>query len=57
VEASNFYVTHPELHEALGRVFALVGERDSARVHLARTASAWSGGDAPYRARADRARQ
>jgi predicted Zn-dependent protease len=57
LEASNFYVTHPELHEALGRVFAAVGERDSARVHLARVAAAWSAGDPPYRARAALARQ
>ena len=54
LEASNYYVTHPELHEALGRAFVLAGQPDSARVHQAAVSAAWSSGDAPYRARAAR---
>jgi DNA-binding SARP family transcriptional activator/predicted Zn-dependent protease len=57
LEASNYYVTHPELHEALGRAFALTGQPDSARVHRAVVSAAWSSGDAPYRARAADARR
>ena len=56
LDGSNFYVTYSELNEAIGHVFATVGERDSARVHLARVRAAWSAGDPPYRERAGRAR-
>ena len=56
-EGSNFYVTHTELHEALGRAFAAVGERDSARVHYAAVTAAWGAGDTAYRQRALRIRE
>ncbi len=56
LDASNFYVTHTELHELLGQAWEAAGVRDSAVVHYGWVARAWSAGDAPYRARADTAR-
>jgi DNA-binding SARP family transcriptional activator len=57
LEGSNFYVTHTELHEALGRAFTAAGERDSARVHNAEVAAAWTASDAPFRQRAAHVRE
>lgn len=56
LDASNFYVTHTELHELLGQAWEAAGVRDSAVVHYTLVARAWSAGDPPYRARADNAR-
>ncbi|HEY0778323.1 MAG TPA: hypothetical protein VGD56_10205, partial [Gemmatirosa sp.] len=56
VEASNYYVTRPELHEWLARAFDATGARDSAAAHWARVAAAWRDADPPLRARAAVAR-
>jgi hypothetical protein len=56
LQASNYYVTHAELHEALAEAFEAAGEPDSARVHYAWVANAWRAADPPFRARAARAR-
>jgi tetratricopeptide (TPR) repeat protein len=52
IHASNTYVTQTEIHELLGAAFDAAGRPDSARVHLARAAAAWRGGDPPFAARA-----
>jgi tetratricopeptide (TPR) repeat protein len=56
LEASNTYVTHTELHEALGQTFEAVAQPDSAAVHYAYVVRAWASADAPFRARWERAR-
>lgn len=57
LQASNLYVTHAELHEALAEAYEAAGEPDSARAHFAWVANAWRAADAPFRARAMRARE
>lgn len=57
LQASNYYVTHTELQEALAMAHDAAGMRDSARVHWAWVANAWSGADPPFRERAARARE
>lgn len=56
LQASNYYVTRTEVHEALAQALEAAGERDSARVHHARVANAWRAADPPLRARAAAAR-
>ena len=56
LDASNFYVTHTELHEILAQAWDAAGVADSAATHYAIVAHAWSGGDPTFRARADSAR-
>jgi tetratricopeptide (TPR) repeat protein len=51
MEASSFYVTHTELHEALARAFEAAGEPDSARAHRAYVARTWARADPALRAR------
>lgn len=55
MQASNYYVTHAELHEALAQALEAAGDADSARVHYAWVARAWSRGDPAFRIRAERA--
>jgi tetratricopeptide (TPR) repeat protein len=57
LQASNYYVTRTELHEALAAAWDAAGVADSARVHWEWVARAWSAGDAPFRARAEAARR
>jgi predicted Zn-dependent protease len=57
LESNNYYVTHTELHEALGQAFDAAGQRDSAAAHYAWVAAAWSAGDAAFRQRAAAARR
>jgi predicted Zn-dependent protease len=56
LDASNFYVTHTELHDALGRAWALAGNADSAAVHYSYVARAWSKADPSFAARVDTVR-
>jgi tetratricopeptide (TPR) repeat protein len=56
LDASNFYITHTELHELLGQAWDAAGVGDSAATHYAMVARAWSAGDPPFRARAESAR-
>ncbi|CAN5680164.1 hypothetical protein BH23GEM3_BH23GEM3_06940 [soil metagenome] len=56
LEASNLYVTHTELHEALGRAFAAAGQPDSAAIHYRWVERAWADADPAFRARHDFAR-
>lgn len=51
LQASNYYVTHAELHEALARAFEMAGQRDSARVHHAWVENAWRFADPAFAAR------
>ena len=57
VDASNFYVTHTEVHALLAQAWDAAGRSDSAAVHHAWVARAWEHGDAPFRERAATARQ
>jgi tetratricopeptide (TPR) repeat protein len=57
LEATFFYATHTELHEALGRAFEAVGETDSAHVHLGRVVEAWQDADPEFRDRREDARR
>jgi len=56
LDASNFYVTHTELHEILAHAWDAAGVADSAATHYTLVAHAWGGGDPIFRARADSAR-
>jgi hypothetical protein len=56
LDASNFYITHTELHETLGEAWAAAGRADSAAAHLSFVARAWATGDPGFRARAAVAR-
>jgi predicted Zn-dependent protease len=56
LQASNYYVTHAELHDAMAQAFAAAGEVDSARTHFAWVARAWQRADSPFRERGNRAR-
>jgi predicted Zn-dependent protease len=57
VDASNFYVTHTEVHALLAQAWDAAGRADSATVHHAWVARAWERGDPPFRERAATARQ
>jgi tetratricopeptide (TPR) repeat protein len=57
LQASNLYVTHAELHEALAQAYEAAGAPDSARQHYAWVANAWRSADPPFRARAAQARR
>lgn len=56
LDGSGMYVTRTEVHEALGDAFRMAGEADSAAVHYQAVVHAWEHGDAPFAARASRAR-
>lgn len=56
LDASNLYVTRTELHELQARAFEAAGQPDSAAAHYRVVTDSWSAGDAPFRARADSAR-
>jgi predicted Zn-dependent protease len=56
VDGSNSYVTHTELHEALGQAFELAGQTDSARVHYRAVERAWRRADAQFSRRYEIAR-
>lgn len=45
VDGGNTYVTHTELHEALGRAFDAAGQADSAAAHWTAVERAWRGAD------------
>jgi DNA-binding SARP family transcriptional activator/tetratricopeptide (TPR) repeat protein len=51
LQASNLYVTHTELHEALGQAFDMAGQPDSATVHLCWAERARLNADPPFRSR------
>jgi DNA-binding SARP family transcriptional activator/TolB-like protein len=57
VDASNYYVTHTEIHEALAQAWESAGRTDSAAVHYAWVAKAWEHGDPPFARRAEEARR
>jgi tetratricopeptide (TPR) repeat protein len=57
LEASNYYVTQPELHALLAEAYEAAGEADSAAAQYAWVEHAWSSGDPGYRARAAGARE
>ena len=54
-DASNLYVTHTELHELLGDLFAASGARDSAAAEYRWVATAWARSDSDWRPRRERA--
>ncbi|HUQ80870.1 MAG TPA: BTAD domain-containing putative transcriptional regulator [Gemmatimonadaceae bacterium] len=54
-DGSNLYANRTELHEALADAWAAAGGADSARAHYRLVADAWANGDAPFKARAERA--
>ncbi len=56
LQASNTYVTHTELHEALAQAFEEHAQPDSAASHYAYVARAWAAADPPLRARGASAR-
>jgi tetratricopeptide (TPR) repeat protein len=56
-DGPDYFLTRTEVHEWLARAFEAVGQRDSAAVHYGKVADSWRNGDAPYRARAEAARQ
>ena len=51
IEGSNYYVTRAELHEMAGRIFAALGQGDSARTHYAFVVRAWSDAEPAFQAR------
>jgi DNA-binding SARP family transcriptional activator/tetratricopeptide (TPR) repeat protein len=57
VDASNYYVTHTDVHALLAKAWDAAGRADSAAVHHAWVARAWANADPPYAARADSARK
>ena len=57
VDASNYYVTHTEVHALLAQAWDAAGRADSAAVHHAWVARAWEHGDAPYAQQAAAARR
>jgi tetratricopeptide (TPR) repeat protein len=56
LEAGSFYVTFPDLHEAVGRSFEDAGQADSARVHYGRVLEAWKDADPEFHARREAVR-
>jgi hypothetical protein len=57
LEASNFYLSHTEMHERLARAFDGIGQLDSARVHYEWVAAAWQHADPQFGERVAYARQ
>ena len=57
VDASNYYVTHTEVHALLAQAWDAAGRPDSAAVHHAWVARGWEHGDAAYAHRAVLARR
>jgi DNA-binding SARP family transcriptional activator/tetratricopeptide (TPR) repeat protein len=57
VDASNYYVTHTEVHALLARAWDAAGRADSAAAHYAWVARAWEHGDPPFAQRAAEARR
>jgi tetratricopeptide (TPR) repeat protein len=57
LQASNYYVTHTELHEAMALALDAAGRPDEAGPHWRWVAKAWNDADAPFRERATRAKQ
>jgi DNA-binding SARP family transcriptional activator/tetratricopeptide (TPR) repeat protein len=57
LDASNYYITHTEIHELLAQAWDSAGRADSARVHYRWVANAWAKGDPPYAKRATEARR
>jgi tetratricopeptide (TPR) repeat protein len=55
LDASNLYITYPELHEVMALAWDAAGNSDSARVHWSAVASAWLQADPGFRARHERA--
>lgn len=56
IDASNLYVSRTELHERLAQAWDAAGNSDSAAVHYAWVAKAWSSPDAAFAPRAAAAR-
>jgi tetratricopeptide (TPR) repeat protein len=59
IEASNYYVTHTELHDLLGQAWDAVGDapaRDSAAAHFTQAARAWNRADPTFASRISRQR-
>jgi DNA-binding SARP family transcriptional activator/tetratricopeptide (TPR) repeat protein len=57
LDASNYYITHTEIHELLAQAWDSAGRADSARVHYRWVANAWAKGDPRYAKRAADARR
>lgn len=57
IEAQNLYVSRISIHELLAQAWDSAGGRDSAAVHYAAVARAWSAADPPLKARGDRCRE
>ncbi|HSM62189.1 MAG TPA: protein kinase [Longimicrobiales bacterium] len=51
LDASNFYVTHTELHELLAQAHDAAGQADSARVHYRWVVDAWTRAEPPFQPR------
>jgi len=57
VDASNYYVTHTQVHALLAQAWDALGRPDSAAAHHAWVARAWEHGDAQYAQQAEAARR
>jgi tetratricopeptide (TPR) repeat protein len=57
LEAGNFYSTHTEIREMLGRAWEMAGQPDSAIVHYRRVLNAWKNADPEFHARRDTIRR
>jgi len=57
LDASNYHVTHTELHALLAQAWDAAGRADSAAAHHAWVARAWERGDPQFAARAAEARR
>lgn len=56
LEASNYYVTRTELHEALAQAFTMLGKPDSAAAHDRQVVRAWAHADPHFAERVSQAR-
>jgi tetratricopeptide (TPR) repeat protein len=56
IEASNYYMSRTEIHEALAKAWDAVGGRDSAIVHYELVSRGWSRADSQFTSRATLAR-
>jgi hypothetical protein len=56
-DASNMYITAPELHELMANAFEVIGVRDSAAAHYSAVAKAWRNAEPRWRSRASIASQ
>jgi predicted Zn-dependent protease len=56
IDASNLYVSRTELHERLAQAWDAAGNADSAAVHYAWVAKAWSSADSSFAPRVNAAR-